>query len=454
MLFYPIFACFLSYSTLLVHLEIPKYFIPLQAKETIDNQYSYKRQGMAKIENKIKENPKLEQNKLSDGRISLYLEFYLGREEKPVLDENGNQVYYESGAMAGKPKFQIKHNRRKENLSLYLLDKPRTAVERQQNKETLELATKIRAEREQELKESMLGYRLRKDRNVNFLDYFQSCIDNYTKKDLRMMQIALNRFKDFLREKYPVYESNIRAEHLNKDMMAQFVEYLQSRSVGEGAKSIYQRFKKVIKSAIEHDVMIKNPCDGIQCKVDDQILRKDVLSLEEIQALINCHYDHENPEIRRAFIFCLYCGLRFCDVKDLTFRNVDYSNRLLKFEQSKTKGHSTSSGVVIPLNEGLLSLIGNPPKDGNLDSFVFILPSYESCCKSVKRWVKRAGINKHISWHCARHSFAVNILNNGANIKTVASLLGHSGLKHTEKYTRAVDKLKEDAINSLPELRL
>lgn len=46
----------------------------------------------------------------------------------------------------------------------------------------------------------------------------------------------------------------------------------------------------------------------------------------------------------------------------------------------------------------------------------------------------------------------MGILNKGANIKTVASLLGHSGLKHTEKYTRAVDKLKEDAINSLPTL--
>ena len=54
---------------------------------------------MAKLENKTKENPKLEQNKLSDGRISLYLEYYLGREEKPVLDENGNQVYYDSGKM-------------------------------------------------------------------------------------------------------------------------------------------------------------------------------------------------------------------------------------------------------------------------------------------------------------------------------------------------------------------
>ena len=58
-----------------------------------------------------------------------------------------------------------------------------------------------------------------------------------------------------------------------------------------------------------------------------------------------------------------------------------------------------------------------------------------------------------VLFHCSRHSFAVNILNNEANIKTVASLLGHSGLKHTEKYTRAVDKLKEEAINSLPELK-
>ena len=61
-------------------------------------------------------------------------------------------------------------------------------------------------------------------------------------------------------------------------------------------------------------------------------------------------------------------------------------------------------------------------------------------------------MNKHISWHCARHSFAVIILDNGSNIKTITIILGHSGLKHTEKYTRAVDKLKENAINSLPEL--
>ena len=97
-----------------------------------------------------------------------------------------------------------------------------------------------------------------------------------------------------------------------------------------------------------------------------------------------------------------------------------------------------------------LSLIGN----GEDYELLFKLPSHTGCLKSLKSWTKKAGINKHITWHCGRHSFAVNILNNGANIKTVASLLGHSGLQHTEKYTRAIDKLKEDAINSLPELNL
>lgn len=387
------------------------------------------------------DNPKLGAKILSDGRESLFLDYYFGY----------TMVYDEV-----KDKMIAKKDRKRDYLKLYLWQAPRTPIERQQNKETLELAKKIRFERGQELLESVEGYRLKKDRQINFLEYFQTYIDNYTKKDVRMVQIALQRFKDFLNEtpEYKKYANSIKPEQLSKDLILAYTEYLQSRSIGEGAKSIYQRFKKVIKFAIEHDVMTKNPCTGIVIKVDDQILRKDVLSLEEEQTLIKTHYEGENPNIRRAFIMCLYCGLRFCDVKDLTFANVDYSNKLLKFEQNKTKGHSVNSGVIIPLNDGLLRLIGEPTESQTKDSLIFPLPSYEMCLKALKRWVKRAGIDKHISWHCARHSFAVNILNNGANIKTVASLLGHSGLKHTEKYTRAIDRLKEDAINSLPTLEV
>ena len=102
------------------------------------------------------------------------------------------------------------------------------------------------------------------------------------------------------------------------------------------------------------------------------------------------------------------------------------------------------------MRDDLLSLIG----EGKKDELIFALPSHTMCLKALRHWVAKAGIDKHITWHCARHSFAVNILNNGANIKTVASLLGHAGLKHTEKYTRAVDKLKEDAINTLASLAI
>lgn len=386
------------------------------------------------------DNPKLGAKILSDGRESLFLDYYFGYQ----------MVYSEK-----LDKQVAKKDRKREFLKLYLWQAPRTPLERQQNKETLELAKKIRFERGQELLESMEGYRLKKERDINFLDYFQAYIDKYTKKDIRMVEIALKRFIDFLNDTpdYKKYAKKIKPEQITKDMVEAFTEYLQSRSVGEGAKSIYARFKKVIKYAIEHDAMLKNPCTGITIKIDDQQLRKEVLSPEEIQQLIATHYEHENPNIRRAFIFCLYCGLRYCDMKDLTFANVDYSNRLLKFEQNKTKGHSASSGVVIPLNNGILKLIGEPSSPDNRDEVIFPLPSYEMCLKALRRWVKRAGINKHISWHCARHSFAVNILNNGANIKTVASLLGHSGLKHTEKYTRAIDSLKQKAINSLPEIK-
>lgn len=404
---------------------------------------------MAKLDSKTKDNPKLEQKEMADGRISLYLEYYLGRVAEPVLDDHGEQVYYTSGAMEGKPKMKITHNRRKEHLNLYLIAKPRTPIERQINRETLELAKDIRAEREQELKEGTLGYRL-KTKDLNFWDYLQTYQDNYTKKDIRVVQLAIRRFKEFIDKEYRLYTKTIKTAQITPKMMGEFVEYLQTICKGTGAVTAWKRWKTLISNAVKESLFKKNPCTGIVCTSDENILTKDILSMEEIRQLISTTYEGQNMEVRKAFIFSLYTGIRYCDVKDLAFKNIDRENRLLSFEQNKTKGHSKYSGVTIPLNDGLLSLIGN----GEDYELLFKLPSHTGCLKSLKSWTKKAGINKHITWHCGRHSFAVNILNNGANIKTVASLLGHSGLQHTEKYTRAIDKLKEDAINSLPELNL
>ncbi len=387
------------------------------------------------------DNPKLGAKVLSDGRESLFLDFYLGF-DMAISSKTGKEYK--------------RVNNRREYLKLYLWQAPRTPMERQQNKETLEVAKRLRFERGQQLLEDAEGYRLKKDRDINFLDWMWSYYEAYTKADKRHIKRAYTVFIDFLNAtpEYSKFAKRIKPEHLTKDMMVAFTEYLQHRFKGEGAHTLYARFKKIIKSAVERDVMRKNPTTGVSIKIDNGALKKDVLSAEETIQLMETHYVGENPDIRRAFIFCLYTGLRWCDIKDLTYSNVDYSNKLLKFEQAKTKGHSSASSVVTPLNDGLLAIIGKPSTEGKREELIFPLPSHTMCLKALRHWVKRAGIEKHITWHCARHSFAVNILNNGANIKTVASLLGHSGLKHTEKYTRAIDSLKQEAIDSLPTPKL
>lgn len=424
---------------------------------------NYRSDNTYMISTDTADNPKLGAKVLSDGRESLFLDFNFGFSWE--TSKNGKEYK--------------KIDRRREYLSLYLWQAPRTPMERQQNKETLELAKKIRFEKGQQLLEGAEGYRLKKKADdLNFLDWMWAYYDAYTKGDKRHIKRSCTWFVTFLTEtpEYSKYAKRIKPEQIDKPMILAFTEYIQAKFTGEGAHTLFARFKKIIKAAVEADVIRKNPCNGVIIKIDSQQLKKDVLSMEEIKQMITTHYNGENPNIRRAFIFCLYCGLRFCDVKDLTFANVDFSNRLLKFEQNKTKGHSNASGVIIPLNEALLGLIGSPsaapvvdpeeltaqqakgaqkPAKGAKapalqDQLIFPLPSHTMCLKALRHWTERAGIAKHITWHCARHSFAVNLLNNGANIKTVASLLGHSGLKHTEKYTRAIDSLKQDAINSLP----
>lgn len=409
-----------------------------QQKAIMRQRKNYRADNTYIVSNDSTDNPKLGAKVLSDGRESLFLDFYMGY----------------TMAVSGKTGKEYKRvNNKREFLSLYLWQSPRTPIERQQNKEILELAKKIRFERGQELLEGAEGYRLKKDKDINFLDWMWAYYEAYTKADKRHIKRAYTCFVDFLTAtpKYKKFAKKLKPEQINKDMIVAFTEYLNNRFTGEGPFTLYGRFKKIFKRAVEDDVLRKNPCSGVSITIDKNTLKKEVLSVDEVQQLIATKYVGQNLNIRRAFIFCLYCGLRFCDVKDLTFANVDYSNKLLKFEQNKTKGHSSASGVVIPLNDGLIKLIGEPT-NGNRDALIFPLPSHTMCLKALRHWTAKAGIEKHITWHCARHSFAVNILNNGANIKTVASLLGHSGLSQTEKYTRAVDSLKEAAINSLPEI--
>ena len=402
------------------------------------------------ISNDRQANPKLGAKLLSDGRASLFLDYYFGF----------TMVYSES-----QDKMVPKKQKRRESLNLYLYSNPRTPQQRQENKETLALADKIRRGKANAIEDEDKKEALKKKKvSINFLVFFQEYLDAYTKKDVRMIQIALQRFKDFLSDtpEYSIYEQKIKPEQVTSEMVEAFTEYLQSRSVGEGAKSIYQRFKKVYKAcAIKCNINYQRPFvneegKSITITIDEDAIVKDFLSPEEERQLMATHYTGENPEIRNAFIFCLYTGMRFCDVRDLTFGDIDFANRLLTYEQNKTKGHSKHSSVTLPVSDALLELMGEQPEARDKGELVFTLPSHTMCLKALRRWTKRAGIDKHITWHCARHSFGTNMAataaQKGFSVRVVQEMMGHSSLKYTERYTRVVDEQKKQAMTELSKL--
>ena len=227
------------------------------------------------ISNDRQANPKLGAKLLSDGRASLFLDYYFGF----------TMVYSES-----QDKMVPKKQKRRESLNLYLYSNPRTTQQRQENKETLALADKIRRDKANAIEDEDKKEALKKKKaSINFLDFFQEYIDAYTKKDVRMIQIALQRFKDFLRDtpEYSIYGKKIKPEQITSEMVEAFTEYLQSRSIGEGAKSIYQRFKKVYKScAIKCNINYQRPFvdsegKSITITIDEDAIVKDFLSPEE-----------------------------------------------------------------------------------------------------------------------------------------------------------------------------
>lgn len=330
-----------------------------------------------------------------------------------------------------------------EFLKLYINAKARTPLEKETNRQNRELAEKIRTQREHELNHSAFGEIAPENKKILFVDYSQSYTNQYTKKDSRMITGAIQRFKDYYAEKYPKLKiSALKLSEIDKQMIVGYVEYVENHSKGEGAQSYFKRFKKVLNNAVDTGLIAKNPANGLKCETVEG-LRKDILSNNEITILAKTPC--QNPNIKRAFILSCCTGLRFCDVKELKYSDIDFAANKLKIDQQKT-----GKPVIIDLNNSALKMIGGP---GNPKALVFELPTFEGCVKTVKAWVKRAKIEKHITWHCARHSFAVNLLTSKAHpdIKTVSSTLGHTSLKHTEKYTRVVDELKKKAVNALPD---
>lgn len=326
-------------------------------------------------------------------------------------------------------------------------EKARTPEQAEKNKEAKRLAENIRAKEEQNLQGREYNYVPAFKSKTNFIEYYEKFEKDYKNSDIRLVKCSLNKLKDFVKENDNKYSDGITLRDITEDFCIDFKKYLKSKLNGETPYNYFKKFKAVISKAVKDRLLTENYAANIENKRSSG-LKKDILSIDELQLLFNAGCGNE--EVKRAFIFCNYTGLRFCDVKILKWKSIDLVNSKIKIVQQKVKDKS-SAYLTNDLPATALKVLGIK---GNSNDLVFTLPSHTACNKDLKVWVKNAGINKKITWHCSRHSFAVNQLVYGADVKTVASNLGHSDIDTVEIYLRVVDELKKKAVNNIPELSL
>ena len=131
--------------------------------------------------------------------------------------------------------------------------------------------------------------------------------------------------------------------------MREFAQWITNHHQGTGISSAWRRFKKVILAGFEQGLFPENPCKGIVVDSQEDMLVKEILSAEELQKLFNTPYTWKYPDVRRAFALTCFAGMRFCDVKKLTYGDIDYQNKIISFRQHKVEGRSHRSGVVTPM---------------------------------------------------------------------------------------------------------
>jgi len=364
-----------------------------------------------------------------DGSISLYLEIYKGT----------------TTSSEGK----VKNLRDYEYLNLYLIDKPKTAIDKQQNKDTLQLAESIKAKRELEIKNGLYGFKNEFKQSANFVEYFKDLMNKrkQSKGNFANWDSTLKHLIKFAGTKVSFREIDQNFCENFRDFLINTAKKTSGQPLSSSSVSAYfNKFRACLKEAVKKKIILSNPATDVSNpKVIENIRQH--LSLDELKAIVKaeCRYDF----LKRAFIFSCLTGLRWSDVNSLKWSELQNTNDgwRITFHQQKTKGLQYLD--ISEQARGYLGEIGNP------DDKVFTGLKYSSFMNiEISKWMMRAGITKDITFHCARHTFAVLQLTLGTEIFTLSKLLGHSELKTTQIYAKIIDEKKREAVNKIPDLNI
>jgi len=310
---------------------------------------------------------------------------------------------------------------------------PKTPLERQERKEKRETIRKMVSNLESDsLYEDNF---LEKKHQLN-KDFFEYCEEFISGKNSSQAEAYVSVIKQM--KKY-IKKDKLSCLQIDENFLLKFRNYLETQLSGISPYNYFKKLKKIIKEATFNKYFIRNPTERIT-NSKGVSSEKNTLTSSEIQ-LLNDTYCRK-PQVKNAFLFSYLTGLRFCDVSTLRWENI--KDNQLDIIQKKTKERLT-----LNLHQDIIYLIGNPQKGNEL---VFKLPSYMACRNNLKTWVDRSGIEKHITWHCSRHSFATALILKNENIMTVSKLLGHKSIVETERYVRVAETSKQTAINSIPSI--
>jgi integrase len=376
---------------------------------------------------KLKEPVRLREKKLKDGNRSLYLDIY----------SNGIRKY--------------------EYLKLYLVPEL-TEAEKKANKQTWQIAEQIKAERILALQ----------SRGVTDWDYIKKSsmpvvawLEKEYENPPHVIGASSKNWRKQTRKMFAnyldtIHKPNMTLEEIDKSVCRGFIAYLRTatnRSVKKakpispttGQKYMMEMIS-ALNFAVREGVLVSNPFKLIPSieRITRDDKEREFLTIDEIKTLMKTPCGREDVKV--AFFFSCFTGLRISDVRKITprhiFKSLDGSGEYINLSMTKTK-HS----VIVPLSNEAKKWLPEPK--GN-DIPYFTLPNAPSTISLVlKQWMESAGIDKHITFHCARHSFATMMLTLGTDIYTTSKLLGHNHVSTTEIYAKVIDKKKVESMTNL-----
>ncbi|MDR5590476.1 site-specific integrase [Christiangramia sp. SM2212] len=370
----------------------------------------------------------LKKRKLKSGKISLSIEYYKGSE----ITTEGKR----------------RHIRDNENLKIFLFQHPKNAVERKENKENLVLAKKILSIREAEYYQGRFDLKNSTKSQRCFLDYFEEKAEEKynSPKNYGNWTATLLHLKRCISSKTTFEEID---EQFVKKVRNYFDNDAYTKSqlpLSLNSKySYFNKFKAALRSAYDEGYLSINYASKVK-SFEQAESKREYLTFEELQKLANTECKYQ--VLKSAFLFSCLTGLRWSDINKLTWNEVreEGESSRINYTQQKTDGVE-----YLYISKQARDILGK--RMAPFDK-VFTGLKYSAVYNNeIVRWCNRAGISKHITFHSARHTNAVLLLEAGADIYTVSKRLGHREIRTTAIYAKIVDQKMKEASNLIPTIK-